>query len=136
MTAVRRTGSIDALEDAEEFEDDEPLDERVEQEGDELERIADAALEQLAFREEYLGDDYPFALNGALKAKPGAANTVYGFLVAVTSVGWRNEAAPESAASLFELVSRRSARQLSRRHTGRPVVRLWLPSAQRTEGVL
>ena len=105
VAAVRRTGSIDALDDAEELEDDEPLGEHIEQEGDELERIADAALEQLAFREEYLGDDYPFALNGALMAKPGATNSVYAFLVAVTSVGWSNAAAPESAASLFELVS-------------------------------
>ena len=105
MTAVKRTGSPDGLDDAEDLDDDQPLDETVEQEDDELERIADAAFEQLALREEYLEDDYPFAVNGALAAKSGAADTAYAFLVAVTSMGWRNEAAPESVASLFELVS-------------------------------
>ena len=105
MAAVRRTGSTDALDGAEAFDDDQPLGKPMEQEGDELERIADAAFEQLARREEYLKEDYPFVLNGALEAKPDAASTVYAFLTAVTTFGWRNEAAPESVASLFELVS-------------------------------
>jgi hypothetical protein len=105
ITAVRRTGSIDALDSAQESDDDEPLDDRVERQDPELERVADAALEQLEFREEYLGESYPFVIDGALVAKPGAAATVYAFLVAVTSVGWHNDSPPESAASLFELVS-------------------------------
>jgi hypothetical protein len=104
MAAIRRGGSIDALDDPEE-PDDPPLDEHVERENDELERLADAALERLAFREECLGEAYPFVVDGALTAKPGAAESIYAFLVAITSVGWRNEEAPESAASLFELVS-------------------------------
>ena len=105
MAAVRRTGSTDALDGVEELDDTHPLDRLAEQETDELERITDAAFEQLALREEYLRADYPFVLNGALEAKPGATSTVYTFLTAVTSVGWRNEAPPERAASLFELVS-------------------------------
>ena len=104
MAAIRRGGSVDALDDAE-GPSNPPLDEHVERENDELERLADAALERLAFREEYLGEAYPFAVDGALSAKPNAAETVYAFLLAITSFGWSNEDAPESAASLFELVS-------------------------------
>ena len=115
ITAIRRTGSSDAILDADEFEGDwvtsdyvgeaASVDETVEREGEELERIADAALEQLARREQYLDNQYPFTLGGVLTAKPGAVATAYAFLAAVTTFGWRNENAPESAASLFEYLS-------------------------------
>ena len=91
--------------DREDETDGPPLDELVERENDELERVAGDALERLAFRAECLGDAYPFVVNGALSAKPDAEATIYAFLAAITSLGWRNEDAPESAASLFEHVS-------------------------------
>lgn len=121
ITAIRRTGSSDAIPDDDGFTDDDKfnedwdnddqvqddprLDEAVEREGDELERIADAALEQLERREQYLDDQYPFTLNGVLKAKSNAVETAYTFLTALTSFGWKNEDAPENAASLFEYLS-------------------------------
>lgn len=103
---MRRTGSIDGLGDTGDLTDDEPLDGPIEQQDDELERMADAAFEQLELREEYLGADYPFAVNGALAAKPGAPDTVYAFLTTATLLGSRSDAASESVASLFEIVSR------------------------------
>ena len=106
MAAVRRIGSIDALGDTGELTDDEPLDGLVEQEDDDLERMADAAFEQLELREEYLGEAYPFAVNGALEAKPRALETVYAFLTSATLLGSRSGPTSESVASLFEFVSR------------------------------
>lgn len=105
VAALKRSGSSDALDDN---DDEEPLDAQVELEDDRLEGIADAAFGQLEIREHYLGDKYPFSLNGVLQAKADAKSTVYAFLTAVTSLNWKNEDAPESAASLFELVSARA----------------------------
>ena len=114
ITAVRRTGSSDAILDLDMLEEDRTdsdyldavsIDDAVEREDEELEIIADAAFEQLARREQFLDDQYPFTLGDVLTAKPGAVETAYSFLAAVTSFGWRNENAPESAASLFEYLS-------------------------------
>ena len=112
ITAFRRTGSSDAAairragsSDVDLEYSELPLDEPVEAEREYFEEVAEAALDRLATRQEYLGDQYPFSLHGALKANPDAANTAYAFLTTVTSVGWTNEEAPESAASLFEYVS-------------------------------
>lgn len=115
VAALRRSGSSDAIEDRDELEDvtaieeeggGPSLDTAVEKESEELNKIADAALEQLERREQYLGEQYPFNLNGALKAKPDALKTTYAFLTAVTCVGWKNEPeAPPSPASLFEYLS-------------------------------
>lgn len=104
VTALKRSGSSDALTD-EDVDEDSPLDAQVEHEDDRLESIADDAISQLELRERCLGEMYPFSLNGVLQAKPNAETTVYSFLTAITSLGWKNEDAPESAASLFELVS-------------------------------
>lgn len=105
IAALKRSGSSDGLEDS---DDEDPFDAQVEQEDDRLELIADAAFGQLETRERYLGEKYPFSLNGVLQAKEDARTTIYAFLTAITSLGWKNEDAPESAASLFELVSARA----------------------------
>ena len=103
VTALRRSGSSDAIHD--ELEEDPALDESVEREDDELERIGDAAVEQLERREQILGQQYPFTLNGALKANPDATKTIYAFLTAITSVSEADTQAPQNAATLFERLS-------------------------------
>ena len=108
LSAIKRTGSSDALSDSEDYDDDQPLDEPVEQENDRLEQIADAAYAQIEMRANYLGSSYPFSVNGSLKANSDAASSVYAFLTAVTSIGSNNENAPESATSLFERISARA----------------------------
>ena len=85
MASIRRMGSIDALEEI----DDGPLDELVERENEELERIADAAFEELALREGHLGIHYPFIVDSALSARPCAVNSPYVFLTALTFFGPR-----------------------------------------------
>ena len=120
ITAIRRAGSSDAILDEDESIDDDgfeeawdnggdvdepPIDEAVEREDETLERIADATLEQLERREQYLGDLYPFTVNGVLKAKPNVNETVYTFLTAITIHGRKNHDAPENAAPLFEELS-------------------------------
>ena len=118
IAAIRRTGSSDAILDVDESEEDwvdsqyvgghPRLDDAVEKEDQELERIADDAFEQLGRREEYLGEQYPFTLGNSrsvLKSNTGAVDTAYAFLAAVTSLAWKNKTAPASAASLFELLS-------------------------------
>ena len=99
--SIRRTGSIDALE---EF-DDGPLDETVERESEELERIADAAFEELALREGYLAAHYPFTVDGTLRAEAGAQGSMYAFLTALTFFGPTLRTASESGSSLFERIS-------------------------------
>ena len=101
MASIRRTGSIDAFEEI----DDGPLDESVERENEELERITDAAFEELALRKGYLGAHYPFIVNTALSAEPGAQNSPYVFLTALTFFGPGIANMPESGSSLFERVS-------------------------------
>lgn len=101
-TALKRTGSSDAVED---FDEAEPLDSAVEHEDEALERIADDAFETLGRRRQYLGETYPFSLNGVVKAHSQAACSPYAFLTALTYFGSRVDCAPESATSLFELVS-------------------------------
>ena len=101
MASIRRTGSIDALE---EF-DDGSLDETVERESEELERIADAAFEELALREAYLGAYYPFTVDGTLRAEAGAQGSMYAFLTALTFFGPTFRIASESGSSLFERIS-------------------------------
>ena len=103
ITAIRRTGSSDAMLSG--SHDEMPLDETVEREEDHLEEVAASALAQIAARKKYLGDRYPFSLDGALTANRDAANTPYAFLTATTFVGSTNKDSPESAASLFERVS-------------------------------
>ena len=93
------------MHDPEKPDDDEPLDSLVEREDEELERVADAAFEELERRWEYLGDAYPFSVDGALRADVHAAASPYVFLTALTHFGLQTDVAPESAASLFELVS-------------------------------
>ena len=113
ITAIGRTGSSDAILHEDEEEpwdnggdvDEPPIDEAVEREDETLERIADATLEQLERREQYLGDLYPFTVSGVLKAKSNAIETAYTFLTAITIQGWKNHDAPEKAASLFEELS-------------------------------
>ena len=137
VTAIRRIGSSDAIPGPAELEDEPddadqpqdwsdgdsdvevpPLDDAVEKEGEELERIADDAIEQLEQREQYLDDQYPFTIDGILKAKPGASETAYAFLATVTSFNWTNEHSPENAASLFEYLSATAlVRYLGGRHT-------------------
>ena len=101
-TALKRTGSTDAVDD---FDEAEPLDSAVEHEDEALERIADGAFETLGRRQQYLGEAYPFSLNGVVKADSHAACSPYAFLTALTYFGSRVESAPESATSLFELLS-------------------------------
>ena len=101
MASIRRMGSIDAFEEI----DDGPLDELVERENDELERIADAAFEELALRKAYLGAHYPFIVNTALSAESGAKISPYVFLTALTFFGTEMENMPESGSSLFENIS-------------------------------
>ena len=101
MASIRRTGSIDALE---EF-DDGPLDETVERESEELERIADAAFEELALRKGYLGAHYPFTVDGTLRAEAGAQSSMYAFLTALTFFGPTLRTASENGSSLFEHIS-------------------------------
>ena len=103
VTALRRSGSSDAIHD--ENEEDPSLDEAVESEHEKLERIGDAAFQELERREHYLGQQYPFTLNGALKANPDATETIYAFLTAITSVSWADTQAPSNAAALFERLS-------------------------------
>ena len=99
--AVRRAGSIDAKATS----DDEPLDDPVEREDEELERLADAAFEELVMRQRYLGGCYPFSVNSALRAEADAQASPYVFLTALTCFGPTLGTAPESGASLFERVS-------------------------------
>ena len=101
MASIRRIGSIDALKDV----DDEPLDELVERQNEELERIAEAAFEELSRRKEYLGAYYPFNVDTVLSAEPGARNSPYVFLTALTFFGTKMENMPESGSSLFENIS-------------------------------
>ena len=105
IAAIRRTGSIDGAPSTEDL-DDEPLDELVERQDEELERISEAAFEQLARRESYLGEHYPFAVDGAVQAKDGALASPYLFLTALTKFNPTLRASEESGASLFERVSR------------------------------
>ena len=105
IAAIRRTGSIDGAPSTEDL-DDEPLDELVEREDEELERISEAAFEQLARRESYLGEHYPFAVDGTVQAKDGALASPYLFLTALTKFNPTLRASEESGASLFERVSR------------------------------
>ena len=118
MAAIRRTGSSDAILDVDTSEQDwvdgqygsgDPhLDDAVEKEDEELERIADDAFEQLGRREEYLGERYPFTLSNSrrvLKSNTGAVDTAYAFLAAVTSLARMNRTAALCAASLFEHLS-------------------------------
>ncbi len=102
ISALRRTGSSDAVVDS---TDEEPLDNVVEREGEDYERIAEDALEQLAMRGEYLGDAYPFSLNRVLQTKDDAMRSLYAFLTAATRFAWKNSLVPATAASLFEEVS-------------------------------
>ena len=103
--AISRAGSIDAVRDADELDDDEPLDEPVEGEDDALEAIADAAFELLAEREELIGAAYPFAVDGSLlTAQTDAASSPYAFLAALTHFG-PLAAGTEEGSSLFERVS-------------------------------
>ena len=101
MASIRRIGSIDAIDKTDEV----PLDELVEGEDEELERIAEAAFEELARRKEYLGAYYPFNVDTALSAEPGARNSPYVFLTALTFFGTKMENMPESGSSLFESIS-------------------------------
>ena len=105
ITALGRTGSIDAVPFPEEI-DDEPLDEMVEQEDEKLEPIAEAAFDLLEWREGYLGDHYPFSVGSVLRARADAQASPYLFLTALTYFGPTYKPAPESGASLFERVSR------------------------------
>ena len=102
---ISRAGSIDAAREADELDDDEPLDEPVEGEDDELEAIADAAFEVLADRGEVVGAPYPFSVDGSvLTAKEGAESSPYVFLAALTHFGPLLNGATEGA-SLFERIS-------------------------------
>ena len=101
MASIRRTGSIDALE---EF-DDGPLDDSVERENEELERIADAAFEELSLRKGHLDAYYPFTVDGTLCAEAGAQDSPYVFLTALTFFGPTLRTASEDGSSLFERVS-------------------------------
>ena len=104
MTAIRQRGSIDAIRDSEEL-DDYPLDELVEGEDEELERITDAAFEQLALRKSYLNIHYPFAVDGTLRAEADAQASPYVFLTALTRFGPIRETASDAGAPLFERIS-------------------------------
>jgi len=121
MTAIRRSGTIDAARIADAADDARPLDEAVEQEADELEVLADAAFAQLEIRATYLGPDYPFTVgNGVLTANEHAVASPYVFLSALTQFGLKIPNAPESGAELFELVS---ADALVQHLGGAPAVR-------------
>ena len=100
MASIRRTGSIDAWRN---FEDD-PLDETIEHENEELEQIADAAFVELSLRKDYLAAHYPFAVDGALRAEAGAQGSMYAFLTALTFFGPTIRAGAESGSSLFERI--------------------------------
>ena len=102
IAAIRRAGSSDAI--PHDYVE-RPFDDAVEREADDLERVAEAALEQLAARQEYLGDEYPFSFGGALEAEVRAVESAYAFLAVLSTSGWRNVDAPENATSLFEGVS-------------------------------
>ena len=105
MNAISRAGSIDAASEANELEDDEPLDEPVEGEDDELEAIVDAAFELLAEREEIVGAAYPFSVDGSLlTAEDGALASPYAFLAALTHFGPLFDGTLEGS-SLFERLS-------------------------------
>lgn len=105
-TVIRRSGTIDAVADDEHFDDSSTFDSLVEREDENLERIADAAFETLSQRCEYLGGDYPFSIGDVLKADDSAADSPYAFLTALSYFGAQASAAPESPASLFELLSK------------------------------
>ena len=60
-TVLKRAGSTDAVED---YGASEPLDSVVEHQDESIERIADDAFETLGRRRQYLGDSYPFSVNG------------------------------------------------------------------------
>ena len=103
--AISRAGSIDAASEADELDDDEPLDEPVEGEDDKLEVIADGAFELLAERQDVVGAAYPFRVDGSLlTAKDGAVSSPYAFLAALTHFGPLVDKAQEGA-SLFERIS-------------------------------
>ena len=104
IAALGRTGSIDAVPFPAGI-DDEPLDELVEREDEELEAIASAAFDLLAWRESYLGKHYPFAIDRVLRADAYADASPYLFLTALTYFGPTYQHTPESGASLFERVS-------------------------------
>ena len=104
-TVISRSGSIDAVGDADDLDDDEPLDELVEGEDNALEALADAAFALLAERTLIVGDMYPFSVDGSLLTATGWARTSpYAFLAALTHFGPRAGGTREGA-PLFERVS-------------------------------
>ena len=115
-TALKRTGSSDAVDD---FEDSDPIDSAVEHEDEALERIADEAFEILGRRRQYLGETYPFSLNDVITAESQAARSPYTFLTALTYFGSRIDSAPEPATSLFELLSTFALEKYLGGHTAR-----------------
>ena len=137
--AIKRTGSSDGLnlidddlndvDDADDV-DDIPLDEVVEREDEKLEGIVDAAFSQIEMRAEYLGEGYPFSVNGVLKANEGAETTMYAFLTTLTALGSNSENAPESAASLFEKVSAKALANYFGGTQNSMYIRVWLPTCQ------
>lgn len=101
VAAWRRAGSIDAIREHDQLDEDEPFDEDVESEDDELEHCADVAFEQLAWREMHLEEDYPFEVrDGSLIARQEASASPYMFLAALTAV-----TPDQKSAGLFEQVS-------------------------------
>lgn len=101
VAAWRRAGSIDAIREYDQLEEDESLDANVESEDEELERCADGAFEQLDWRNTYLGENYPFEIgDGSLIARQEASASPYMFLAALTAV-----TPDQKSAGLFEQVS-------------------------------
>jgi len=103
ISAIRRSGTIDATIEADELDSDDPLDAMVEREADDLEGIADSAVWELENRSRLLGAGYPFTVtDGVLQVRPDYDQYTYVFLVALSSFGHAPGWAPESGAELFE----------------------------------
>ena len=103
ISAVTRTGSVDAAGSIDDFDDDEPLDTTVSGQNDRAETLANDAFAQLERRQSSLGSAYPFEISKTLHAISHASSSPYAFLLALTHA---REKTNSDGPSLFERVSR------------------------------
>lgn len=104
ISAVTRTGSVDAMASIEDFDDDEPLDTIVGGQDDRVESLVNDAFAQLERRQHHLGTAYPFEVGDrTLQVAQHARLSPYAFLLALTHARDRTK---NDGPSLFERVSR------------------------------
>lgn len=104
ISAVTRTGSVDAMASIEDLDDDEPLDTIVGGQDDKVESLVNDAFAQLEHRQHHLGAAYPFEVdNRTLQVAQRAEVSPYAFLLTLTHARDRTK---NDGPSLFERVSR------------------------------